>query len=451
MADFFERVFKVRSSGSTVRREILGGLTTFLTMAYIIVVNPKILAISGMPVESAILATILASALSTLLMAFVANLPIALAPGMGLNAFFVFSINAVYQDWRASLGVVLVVSVVFLALTVSRARALITAAVPRTLRFSAAAGIGLFIAMIGFQQAGLVEDHPVTLVTLGKLTSPYVLLALLGLAIILVLLARGVKTAVFWGMCVTALIAVLCGHVSVEGAWVREPSWHIPGLEVNLNATFAPEHIFDLVSLGIVLLFFSIFDAMGTLYAVGTEAELVDEDGNFPELGRALAVDATGAVAGATLGTSSVTCYIESATGVHVGARTGLANVITALCFLAALFLMPIVVALVSGFEVEGKSLLNPVTAPALIVVGVFMVRSVARLDWNDLTEAVPAFLTMVVMPFSYNISHGLAAGFVSYAVMKTAAGRRREVHWLVYLVAILFALRYLLIPEIDD
>ena len=190
---------------------------------------------------------------------------------------------------------------------------------------------------------------------------------------------------------------------------------------------------------------------MGTLYAVGTEAELVDEDGNFPELGRALAVDATGAVAGATLGTSSVTCYIESATGVHVGARTGLANVITALCFLAALFLMPIVVALVSGFEVEGKSLLNPVTAPALIVVGVFMVRSVARLDWNDLTEAVPAFLTMVVMPFSYNISHGLAAGFVSYAVMKTAAGRRREVHWLVYLVAILFALRYLLIPEIDD
>ena len=448
MAELLERVFRVRERGSTVRRELLGGLTTFLTMAYIIVVNPGILGESGMPVESAILATVLASAFATLLMAFVVNLPIALAPGMGLNAFFVFSINAVYQDWRASLGVVLVVAIVFLGLTITRARAMITAAVPRTLRFSAAAGIGLFIAMIGFQQAGLVGDHPVTLVTLDRLTEPYTLLALGGLAVILVLLARGVKTAVFWGMGSVAIAASVFGYVNVEGSWVSAPSGSIPGLEMDLGAALAPDRIVDLVSLGIVLLFFSIFDAMGTLYAVGTEAGLVDEDGDFPRLGRALTVDAAGAVVGAGRGTSSVTCYIESATGVHVGARTGLANVITGCCFLGSLFLMPVLTALVGGFAVEGKFLVNPVTAPALIVVGVFMTRSIARLDWQDLTEAVPAFLTMVVMPFTYNISHGLAAGFVSYALMKAAAGRGRDVHWLVYVVAILFALRYLLIQN---
>jgi AGZA family xanthine/uracil permease-like MFS transporter len=361
----------------------------------------------------------------------------------------VFSINAVYQDWRASLGVVFVVAVAFLILTVTRARAMITTAVPRTLRFSAAAGIGLFIAMIGFQQAGLVRDHPVTLVTLDRLTAPFTLLALGGLAVILVLLARGVKTAVFWGMGSTAVVSVLCGFVSVDGSWVQLPRGTIPGVEMDLAAALAPDRLADFVSLGIALLFFSIFDAMGTLYAVGTEADLVDDDGNFPSLGRALTVDAAGAVAGAGLGTSPVTCYIESATGVHVGARTGLANVVTASCFLGSLFLMPVLTALVGGFEVEGKFLVNPVTAPALIIVGVFMTRSVARLDWQDLTEAVPAFLTMVVMPFTYNISHGLAAGFVSYAVMKMASGRARDVHWLVYVVAILFALRYLLIPDV--
>ncbi|MBI2963319.1 MAG: NCS2 family permease [Deltaproteobacteria bacterium] len=435
-----ERRFGVAAAGSTIGREVVGGLTTFLSMAYIVVVNPVFLAAAGIPREDAVLATIAASAFATALMGLGANLPVALAPGMGMNAFFTYTICLQHQvPWRTALGLLVLVSLAFLALTVGRVRRMITEAVPKTLRFAAAVGIGLFISLIGFQQAGIVVAHPATLVALGDPRAAPTLLALGGLAATLALMARGVRTAVFWGMVSTAAAGWLAGILAIRSPWLELPHGRFPGLEMDLGGALR----LDLVPLAVVLLFFAIFDAMGTLFAVGAEAGLLDEQGRFPRLGRALTVDALGALAGAGMGTSSVTCYIESATGTAVGARTGLANLVTAGCFLVALFLAPLVAQMAAGVTV-GEHSYYPVTSPALIVVGVLMARSVVRIDWGDLTEAVPAFLTLAVMPATFSISHGLAAGFVSYAGMKLAAGRAGEAHWLIYAIAIVFVGRYL-------
>ncbi len=436
----FEKLFPVDASGSTIPREVLGGLTTFLTMSYIIVVNPVFLTAAGMPLEGAILATVFASGFATILMGLLVNIPVALAPGMGLNAFFAFTICAAHDvKWQTGLGLLALVALVFVALTISRVRQMITGSVPLCLRFAAAVGIGLFITFIGLQHAGVVVDDPNTLVKLGNLKSPPTLLALGGLTFTLLLAAQRIPTAIFWGMIATASTGAIFGMIHIEGDWIQIPSWKFPGLQMDVLGALKPEFI----SLGIALLFFSVFDAMGTLYAVGAQAGLVDEKGNFPRLGRALTVDAVSALAGAGMGTSSVTCYIESATGVSVGARTGLANLVTGLCFFAALFFTPLVSAIGAGVPAHGQ-VLYPVTAPALILVGVLMARSVVRIEWGDITEAVPAFLTLAVMPATFNISHGLAAGFISYAGMKLAAGKGRQVHWLVYVIAALFAARYL-------
>ncbi len=446
--NILERIFRVREAGSTVPRELLGGLTTFLTMAYIIVVNPVFLVAAGMPADGALLATVLASAFATLLMGFAVNLPVALAPGMGLNAFFAYTIcGEGGVSWQTGLGLLALVALVFLLLTVGRVRAIITSGVPRTLRFAAAVGIGLFITQIGLAHAGIVVDHPATLVTFGDVTSGHTALALAGVAITLTLVAWRVRTAIFWGLLMTAVIGAAFGMVSIDGTWVSMPRGSLPGLEMDIAGAFRA----NLLPLGVALLFFAIFDAMGTLFAVGAEAGLLDQRGEFPRLGRALTVDAFGALAGAGFGTSSVTCYIESATGVSTGARTGLANMVTGCCFLLSLFLMPLVSAMASGVTVEtpagASTTFYPVTAPALILVGALMVRSVIRIDWDDVTEAIPAFLTIIVMPTTFNISHGLAAGFMSYAGMKVAAGRWRDVHWIVHVVAILFAWRYIWVP----
>lgn len=431
-----ESYFGVRASGSNLRREVLGGLTTFLTMAYILVVNPVILSVAGMDRDGAFLATALASAFATLLMGVVGRIPIALAPGMGLNAFFAYTICAVV-DWQVGLGMIVLVSVIFFLLTLGRVRTAITAAVPPTLRFASAVGIGLFIALIGFKNAGVVVNHPATFVTLGSLTEPHTMLALFALVVTLSLIARGVGTAVFWGVVAATLVGSLTGIVRVDD-WVQLPTGRLPGFDVDIAGALRLEY----VPLGITLLFFALFDAMGTLYAVGAEAKLLDEQGNFPYLGRALMVDAGGALAGGLLGTSPVTCYVESATGVNVGARTGLASVVTAACFLMSLFLLPLVSAIGAGVSVGAESF-QPVTASALIVVGILMARSVTRIDWTDVTESVPAFLTMTVMPFTFSIAHGLAIGFISYTLMKLASGRGREAHWIVYALAALFILNY--------
>ncbi len=438
-----DKWFGVREAGSSIGREVVGGFTTFLTMSYIAVVNPVFLTAAGMPLEGVILATLLASAFATILMGVAVNVPVALAPGMGLNAFFAYTICVNHGvPWQIGLGLLVLVALVFLLLTVTRIRELITAAVPRTLKYAAAVGIGLFITTIGLQHAGLIASDPATLVTIGNVTAPHALLALAGLTVTLILAARHVRVAIFGGMLFTGAAAAWLGFIRIDGPWFKMPTWTLPGMEMD----FVGALDLDLIPLGVALLFFAVFDTMGTLYAVGSEAGLLDDEGNFPKLGRALSVDATGALAGSLLGTSTVTCYIESATGVSVGARTGLSNLVIGACFIAAIFCMPLVVAIGAPIVVESRDYF-PVTAPALIMVGVLMARTVVKIEWGEISEAVPAFLTMTVMPATFNISHGLAAGFVSYAGMKLVSGKWREVHWLVYAVAALFVWRYLAIP----
>lgn len=437
MSKLLERLFRIREAGSTPGREALGGVTTFLTMAYIIFVNPFILSKAGMPAEGVILATCLAAAFATLLMAFLANYPIALAPGMGMNAFFAFTICREVR-WETALGMVFWSGVLFLVLTLTGARRVIARAVPPGIRLSAAVGIGLFIAFIGLKDGGLVAAHPATFVTLGPITSKAAVLTLAGLAVTLVLVAAKVRTAIFWGMLASLVLALVAGAVRPPERVAAVPAFDLPGFKIDLWGALAPK-FWPFI---LVLLFFDLFDTMGTFMGVAHEGGFL-KDGEMPRMNRALVADAAGTVAGAALGTSTVTSYIESGTGVGLGARTGLASAVTGALFLAAIFFAPL--AAVVGRGMEGN--LNPVTAPALIVVGTLMVRAVREIDWGEMTEAVPAFFTMLLMPASFNISHGLAAGIVIYVLMKLGARRAREVHWLMYALAAAFVLRYALLP----
>ena len=434
-----ERLFHVRAAGSTPGREALGGVTTFLTMAYILAVNPVFLTAAGIPLEGAIVATALSAALATLVMAFAANYPIALAPGMGMNAFFAYGICVgAGVPWQTALGMVFWAAVVFIVLTVTGARRVLVRAVPKVIQLAGAVGIGLFIAFIGLEQGGLVHADPNTLVRLGNLRSAPALLTLFGLAVSLVLLARGVRTAIFWGLAATLAAALITGVIPPPTRLLSAPSFALPGLQIDILGALKLRY----VPLILVLLFFALFDTLGTLMGVAHEAGFL-KDGELPRIERALAADATGMLGGSLLGTSPVTSYIESGAGVGVGARTGLASVVTGVLLLLSLFCAPLV-------ALVGQSLgpgLNPVTAPALILVGILMVGAVREIDWTDATEAAPAFFTALLMPLTFNISHGLAAGIIVYVLVKAAAGRFREVHWLMAALAVLFVLRYWMLP----
>jgi AGZA family xanthine/uracil permease-like MFS transporter len=402
-----ERLFHVRAAGSTPGREALGGLTTFLTMAYILAVNPVFLTAAGMPLQGAIVATALSAGLATLLMALLANYPIALAPGMGMNAFFAYGIClGAGVPWPTALGMVFWSGVAFVLLTVTGARRVLVRAVPAS--------------------------------AMGDLTSAPALLTLFGLAVGLVLMAAGIPASLFWALAATLTAALLTGIVPPPATLVSAPSFDLPGLRIDLLGALRLEY----VPLMLVLLFFALFDTLGTLMGVAHQAGLL-RDGELPRIERALAADAASMMGGALIGTSPVTSYIESGAGVAVGARTGLASVVTGLLLLLSLFFTPLV-ALV-GQGIDGKA--NPVTAPALILVGILMVQAVREIDWQDPTEAAPAFFTALLMPLTFNISHGLAAGIVVYALVKLAARRGREVHWLMYALALLFVLRYALLP----
>lgn len=434
-----ERLFHVRAAGSTPGREALGGLTTFLTMAYILAVNPVFLTAAGMPLEGAIVATALSAALATLLMAFAANYPIALAPGMGMNAFFAYNVCAgAGVPWPTALGLVFWGGVAFILLTVTGARRTLVRAVPTSIQLAGAVGIGLFIAFIGLQHGGLVRSDPATMVSLGDLGSATALLTLFGLAVGLALMGRGVHTAIFWALTATLAAALGTGIVPAPAELVRAPSLALPGFQIDLWGALRLEY----VPLMLVLLFFALFDTLGTLMGVAHQAGLMRQ-GELPRIERALAADAVGMAGGALIGSSPVTSYIESSAGVAVGARTGLASVVTGALLLLSLFFTPLV-ALVGQGTGEGA---NPVTAPALILVGILMVQAVREIDWRDPTEAAPAFFTALLMPLTFNISHGLAAGIFVYALVKLAAGRGSEVHWLMYALAGLFVLRYALLP----
>jgi len=443
-AAMLERLFRLRENETTVRAELIGGATTFMTMAYIIVVNPQILSSSigaGMDFNAVVAATCIGAAIGTLLMAFLANYPIALAPGLGLNAYFSFIIcGKMGVPWETALGIVFLSGIVFTVLTVARVREMVVNAIPAPLKFATAAGIGLFIAFIGLQDAGVIVDDPATYVTLGDLHRPPVLLALFGLIVTSAMMAARVRGAIFWGIIITGVGGIVAGLVKFTGVFAL-PSLEPTFMKMRPVAALRLEYLAPIV----VLLFFDMFDTVGTLIGVGEQAGFM-KDGKLPRVNRALVSDSIATMAGAPLGTSNVTSYIESAAGVSAGARTGLANLVTAGLFMVALFFTPLVQMFGSGHEIADGVILHPITAPALIIVGCLMMKCVSRIDWTEYSDAIPAFLTLIVMPLTFSISHGLAVGFISYPVVKALSGRGREVHWLVYLLAGLFVLRYIFI-----
>ena len=439
MQGFLERRFHLAEHGTTPHTEFLAGVTTFLTLAYILFVQPALLSSVGLDFGAVFVATCLASAFATLLMAWLANYPIAVAPAMGHNFYFAFTVVVAMEvPWEVALGGVAVAGLLFVLTAGFGLREKLITAIPTSLKHAIAAGIGLLIAMIGLQWAGVIVSSPGTLVTLGDLGAPPVLVALAGLVAMAVLWARGVRGAILLGILVSTLAAWLGGLVHFQGVAALPPSL-LPTLgRLDILGALRPE----MVAVVFVFFFLALFDSVGTLVAVGEQAGLI-RDGTLPKARGALLADAVGTVVGAGLGTSTVTAYIESATGVAAGGRTGLTAVVIAMLFLLSLFFSPLVSVIGGGYDAGGGVTLYPVVAPALILVGVMMVRGVRRIDWDDPTEALPAFLTMMVMPLAVSITDGIAFGFIAYALLKLATGRGTEVHWLVYLFAVLFLVRY--------
>jgi AGZA family xanthine/uracil permease-like MFS transporter len=431
--------FDLAGHGTTVRTEVLAGVTTFLATAYIIFVQPTVLSAAGMDFGAVMTATCLASAFATILMALLANYPIAVAPAMGHNFFFAYAlVIGMKVPWQTALGAVALAGLLFVATAGIGLRERLISALPRCLQHAIAAGIGLLVAMIGLQWSGLVVAAPGTVVGLGNLHAPPTLLALFGLATTSVLVARRVRGALLWGMGVTASTGVLTGLVRFHGVVSAPPSLAPTWLALDIPGALAPAVLPAVV----VFFFLALFDSVGTLVGVAGRAGLL-EGGRLPRARQALLADAVGTVAGATLGTSTVTAYIESATGVAEGGRTGLASLVTAACFLLSLAFAPLVRTIGGGYDAGGGLVLYPVVAPALLVVGVLMLQEVRHVAWDDPTEAIPAFLTLVIMPLTLSITEGIAFGFVAVSLLKPATGRAREVHWLIYLFAALFVARY--------
>jgi adenine/guanine/hypoxanthine permease len=433
-----ERLFHVAASGSTIRTEILAGLTTFVTMAYIIFVQPTVLSAAGMDFGAVLVATCVASGLATLLMAFLANYPIAVAPAMGHNFFFAYTVVGLMKvPWPVALGAVAVAGVIFILTAGVGLRERVITAIPDTLKRAVAVGIGLLIALVGLEWAGIIVAAPGTYVTLGSLRSRPTIVALVGILVAAILLARRVRGALLGGMLASAAIGLAAGVIQFQGVVSAPPSIAPTFLKLDVTGVFQP----TMIPVVFIFFFLALFDSVGTLVGVAGQAGLM-KDGRLPRARGALLADAIGTVAGAGLGTSTVTAYIESAAGVSAGGRTGLANVVTASLLFLSLFFYPLV-RMFGGGVTAGTITLYPVISPALVLVGAMMMREVAHIEWEDPTEGIPAFLTIVIMPLAVSITDGIAFGFISYAVLKIAGGRGREIDWLVYLFASLFLLRY--------
>jgi adenine/guanine/hypoxanthine permease len=443
-----EKLFKLKENHTTVKTEIIAGSTTFLSMAYIIFVQPSVLSIAGMDFDSVMAATCISSAIACLIMALMANYPIALAPGMGENFYFTFTVVlGMGIAWEKALGAVFISGTIFLILSLFRVREMIIQAIPESLKNAIPAAIGVFITFVGLVQAGIiVKDPGGGIVSLGNVHSLPTILSLIGLAVIIFLMVRNVKGAILIGMLITAGIGFAMGIVEYKGIVSAPPS---------IAPTFLKLDIMGALELGFVtvlaiFLLMDMFDTIGTFIGVG-QATGIMRDGKFPRAGRALIADAAGTVSGALLGTSTVTSYIESTTGVREGGRTGLTAVVVAVFMLLALFFSPLVSMIGGGIPVTDAAgnilyMLYPITAPALILVGSFMAKSLKRCEWDDMTEAIPSFMTIVGMALTYNISHGLAFGFILYPAMKLMAGRWKEVPWLMYAIGGIFLLRYIYI-----
>ena len=424
-----ERYFQLSAHGTTARTELMAGITTFLTMAYIIFVNPDILSAAGMPREAVFVSTCLAAALGSAIMGLYANYPIALAPAMGLNAYFAFTVvGGMHFPWQTALGAVFISGCLFVLISLFRLREAIVNAIPRSLKYAISAGIGLFLAIIGLKNAGLITAHPATLLTLGDLHQPGALLAIGGFILILALEQRRVPGAIIISILAVTATSMLLGLTPFNGIVAMPPSIAPTFLQMDLEGAFHAG------LLTVVMTFFlvELFDASGTLIGVCHRAGLLDAEGRLPRLKKALLADSGAILAGAALGTSSTTAYIESAAGTSVGGRTGLTAVVVALLFLAALFLAPLA-GVVPAYA----------TAPALCYVAVLMVRGLAEIDWDDLTESAPAVVTAITMPFTFSIAHGIAFGFITYAGLKLLTGQYRQVKPVVWIIAVVFLVKY--------
>lgn len=425
-----EKIFGFNKDTMTVKKEVVGGITTFLTMAYILAVNPVILSEAGMEQGAVFTTTIIASIIATLVMAFHAKLPFALAPGMGLNAFFAYTVVLTMgYSWQFALTAVFLEGLIFILITLTGLRQQIVNAVPLLLRRAIAPGIGLFIALIGLKSAGVIVSNQATLITLGNLHDPSVLLACFGILLTAVLLVRNITGALLIGIIVTAALGIPLGVTHFNGILDTPPSIAPIFMQFEWHNIFT----LDMVICVFTFLFIDMFDTMGTLIGVSNRAGMVDEKGNVKNLNKAFLADAVGTTAGAMLGTSTVTTYVESAAGVNAGGRSGLTAFVTAICFVVALVFAPLFLAIPAQ-----------ATAPVLVLVGVMMMHDIRKIHFDEYIDAIPCFICIILMPFAYSISDGILIGMISYVLIRVFSGRWRELNIGMVVLAILFILRYI-------
>ncbi|MCK9291763.1 MAG: NCS2 family permease [Bacteroidales bacterium] len=427
-----EKYFQLTQNGTDIRTEAVAGITTFLTMAYILAVHPSILAATGMDANALFTSTALSAIIATLVMAFWAKLPFALAPGMGINAFFAYTVvlNMGYS-WQFALTAVLIEGILFILLTLFNIREVIVNAIPNSLKTAISVGIGLFIAFVGMQNAEIIIPDGATIVKLGTITSGPALLALIGVAITSFLMLKKIKGDLLIGIILTTLIGLPMGITHFQGIASLPPSFS----PIFFKFDFSQIWTFDMLIIIFTFLFVDIFDTLGTLVGVATKANMLDKNGQIPQIKRAFMADAIGTTTGAILGTSAVTTFVESASGVAEGGRTGLTALVTAICFIIALFFAPLFI-----------SIPMAATAPALIVVGLFMLSSIRELDLNDYSESIPAFICVLIIPLAYSISEGIALGMLSYVIINLLTGRFNKLSVSMYILAALFLLKYIFI-----
>ena len=448
-----EKFFKLKENGTNVRTEVVAGVTTFMTMAYILAVNPSILSASGMDAQAVLIATAIASFIGTICMALLANYPFALAPGLGLNAYFAYTVcGSMGYSWQIALFAVFVEGLIFIVLSLTNVREAIFNAIPLQLKKGVSVRIGLFIAFIGLQNAGIVVNNDSTLVSIVDFTADFhtsgisALLAVIGIFIIAVLYVKKVKGAILIGIFATWILGIICqltglyvvtpdaGYYSLIPAW---SSFNLGAISSVFGqcfkADFSSLRAFDFVAIVCAFLFVDIFDTLGTLIGCATKADMLDKEGKLPRIKEALLADAIATTAGAVLGTSTTTTFVESSAGVAEGGRTGLSSVVTGLLFLLAVFLSPIFITIPSF-----------ATAPALLFVGFLMISAVTAIDFNDFTEAVPAYLALIAMPLTYSISEGIAAGVISYVVINLISGKAKKITPLMYVLAVLFICKFI-------
>src|SRR5438477_2075476 len=439
MSNFLDNTFHLTESHTTVRTEVLAGVTTFMTMSYIIFVQPAVLSTTGMDFQAVLATTCIVSAIGCFLMALLANYPIAVAPAMGHNFFFAFTVvAAMHYPWQVALGAVFISGLVFLLMSIWGVREALVHAIPDSLKRGIAVGIGLLITLVGLEWSGFLAPNPATLVSLGNLHHPVVWMSAAGLLVTAVLLVRGSRGAILAGIFTSTALGLLFGVVHFHGVFSAPPS--IAPVAFKLDVMGA----LKLGAIPIIFIFFflDLFDSIGSLIGIAEQGGFM-RNGELPRARQALLADAIGTSVSGLLGNSTVVTYIESAAGVAEGGKTGLANIVTGLLMLSGLFLAPLAQMIGEGYKSPTGLMLYPTVAPALIVVGGFMMRNVGRIEWDDPFEYIPAFITIAFIPFTFSITDGIAFGFISFVLLSAAAGRYRKLHWLMVLFTMLFIIRY--------